>query len=103
MLVVEPVPLAKVFDLFVHVLALRDDALDGLVRLELLLLALLVEEQHLVVFAREVRRREPFLVRLVRLDVVVDALEAFEALEELVHLVGVVEMGEVLPFNVETL
>ena len=40
---------------------------------------------------------------LVRLDVVIDALVALEALQEFVRLVGVVQMREILPFDVGAL
>ena len=43
------------------------------------------------------------MVCLVRLDVIINAFEAFEPLQELVHFVGVVQVGEILPFDVETL
>jgi hypothetical protein len=81
----------------------RDDALDGSERLELLLLALLVDLQRLDVLTADTWRVDARLPLLVRLDVVVDALQPLEALEEVVCLVCVVQMRKVFPFDVEAL
>ena len=85
------------------VLAQRDYAHDGFVQLELLLVTHALKDDRLALLGREGAVLEHLLVRLVRLDVVVDALEALEALQELVHLVRIVQMREILPLDVVAL
>ena len=89
MVIVEAVPFAEVLDLASLTLALCNNALDGLVELQLLLLALTPKEDGFRLLWGDVVPQEGFLLGLVRLDVVVYTLEPLEPLEELVDLVGV--------------
>lgn len=81
---------------------LSDDALDLLVSLQLLRLALAVDLERFEVFAAGVGVLEDaLLVRPNDLDVVLDALEALEPLEVLVRLPCVVNVTVVLPLDEE--
>ena len=80
------------FVLVVRRIPLVEHLFDRLVRLKFFLFALLVEQESFCVFAAETRVVQAALVKLVRLDVVVNTFEAFETLEELVILVGVMQM-----------
>lgn len=84
-------------------LATANNALDDLAPLKPLIPALLLDLIRLQFLAGQTLRKDALLKAPDLLDVVVDALHALVALEELVGLVGVVQMGEVLPFDVEAL
>jgi hypothetical protein len=100
MLVVEPAPLAEVFDGTIGRLALADNALDALVRVKLFFLAFAIDGNRFGVFSRETWLCQPCLIGFVALNIVVDSLEAFKALQKLVGFISVVEMREVLPLDV---
>jgi len=59
--------------------------------------------ESLSFFARDSRCIDTRMPKLVLLDVVVDAFEALEAFEEFICLIGVVQVGKVFPFDVESL
>lgn len=91
MLIGQALPFTEVLDTAImRRLALSDNTLNSFVCLEFLLLTLLVEKKLLSIFTAEIRIRKPLLIKLVSLDVVVDALQALIAFKEFVVLVCVV-------------
>jgi hypothetical protein len=102
-LVAQASPLAEVFNQSVGGLALRNDAFNLLIIFLFFLLAFLVEEESLVVFSRELWGLQACMVDFVSFDVVIYTLQALVTLQEFVRFVCVVQVGEVLPLDMEPL
>ena len=98
----KPGPFAEIFDI-TGGLTHSNATFNRLVQLEVLPFAFLVEQKGFGIFTTEIRIRKTGFVLLIAFNVIVDTFKTLKALQELVILVGIMQMREVLPFDMETL
>jgi hypothetical protein len=87
--VIETIPLAEVINFTLCTVTMRNDTFNRLVKLEVFLLAFLVQKERFALLGGKAGGCKASLITFVRLDVVIHPLEPLVSLEELVCFVGV--------------